>query len=750
MCLYLDVFADGKTESFETGDQDPFQGSSSLVWIGDIADFKITSAGWPVNPAPDFSGSNSIRAQSNQALNSTILTDISDTYSSNLKMRWEVFISGRSTGVTSTRGFSLILFVNSQNTDDIENGNVNGYRIHVYDPSGRSHADGLYFEKANGTGWEIIDYVETPTDIKLNQGWNIVVERDAQGNWSWGYSNGLYNTSISLTRNTTDNDYTSGTYSGMYWYSIASYSNSFGFDNFKVDPYTPNLWSENAISSEWVNTSNWDDNTVPNSTENITIESGEKQPIVTANINCGNLTLKPNSVFEISDGATVNVNGNFTLESDLTGTASLLDYGNLIVSGDKKIQCYLKCNDPTVNNEFHFLSSPIAKHPIENTLMNYYVYPYDEITNSWSALKVGDSLKTGQGYSVYYSGNSDQIAEFNGDFNSGDQSIPVTATNYSGINSDDNWNLIGNPFPSAIDWDFVTKDNIESAIYIWDAERASYSSYVSGVGTNFNNDGIIPPTQGFFVHATSSGNLIIPQLARVGTHSQLLKSKQLVFPKLKIQLADEFNNDECIICIRTEATQQWDSKYDALKILSFKSDIPQIYSVAGDKKLSINSLKMFKDTLEIPLVIITNNDLIHLSFNSISEFSDSIKVNLKDKELNRIMEINKDSCYQFNQNNNDIHRFSILFVKKNPMPNSFSNDYGILINTENNLVNVKNIPNEFRNGVLELYSIDGRLIKSLKINKRTHLNFSIMNNGIYILMIKSFNKVFTHKICIIC
>jgi hypothetical protein len=224
----------------------------------------------------------------------------------------------------------------------------------------------------------------------------------------------------------------------------------------------------------------------------------------------------------------------------------------------------------------------------------------------------------------------------------------------------------------------------------------------------------------------------------------------LVFPKLKIQLADEFNNDECIICIRTEATQQWDSKYDALKILSFKSDIPQIYSVAGDKKLSINSLKMFKDTLEIPLVIITNNDLIHLSFNSISEFSDSIKVNLKDKELNRIMEINKDSCYQFNQNNNDIHRFSILFVKKNPMPNSFSNDYGILINTENNLVNVKNIPNEFRNGVLELYSIDGRLIKSLKINKRTHLNFSIMNNGIYILMIKSFNKVFTHKICIIC
>ncbi len=48
------------------------------------------------------------------------------------------------------------------------------------------------------------------------------------------------------------------------------------------------------------------------------------------------------------------------------------------------------------------------------------------------------------------------------------------------------WNLVGNPYPSPIDWDAAsgwTKTNVDNATYRH-VNNATWASYVGGVGTN--------------------------------------------------------------------------------------------------------------------------------------------------------------------------------------------------------------------------------------------------------------------------
>ncbi len=65
---------------------------------------------------------------------------------------------------------------------------MNGYRLILADPSG-GDPDGLYLQKASGSGWVKIDEYLTG-DANINQGWNLAIEREIDGTWNWGYSNG--------------------------------------------------------------------------------------------------------------------------------------------------------------------------------------------------------------------------------------------------------------------------------------------------------------------------------------------------------------------------------------------------------------------------------------------------------------------------------------------------------------------------------------------------------------------------------
>lgn len=114
----------------------------------------------------------------------------------------------------------------------------------------------------------------------------------------------------------------------------------------------------------------------------------------------------------------------------------------------------------------------------------------------------------GLGYTLYTRGNilPSTLWDLRGEINTGNiapVTLPVTYTS-SGSILDDGWNLVGNPFPSTIDWNASggwTKTNLDGSIYISDNGTSTALQYATWNGTTGTNGGsrYIASGQAFWV-----------------------------------------------------------------------------------------------------------------------------------------------------------------------------------------------------------------------------------------------------------
>lgn len=724
------AFADGLKEGFEVADQAVFNGVAALSWIGDTRDFKIASATWPYGSTPEFSDSHSLRSRRGSILNSTILTDVSGIYKPTLKMRWEIFVSGGSVSITSTKGFALILFVDSNEAERIESGNTFGYRIRLADPSGSAYPDGLYFEKANGLNWSIIDSVHTGR-ANINMGWKIVVERDVSGRWTWGFNNGLISNTVTLNNTVIDNEFTEGNYAGIYWYSIASSAGGFGCDEFIVNPYTPGLWKNDATSNDWNTSSNWDNEEIPDANTDVVIAKGVYQPELSVNIDCNNLTLEPGSGLIIKKGSSINITGDLRLRSDSIGNASFIDNGSLNVGGKKIVECYLNNSSGDIR-EYHFFSSPVSSQNVENYFEKFYVYGYSETQASWYGLSSGDQLEVGKGYSVYNTTAKDTLIYFEGEFNTGDIIINLS-------NANDRWNLIGNPFPSIIDWDLIDKSNIEPTAYMWNPNSLSYSYYNNGVGVNFNNEGLIGSMQAFFVRAISSGELIVSQNSRSISESQTyLKNLKAPSQLIKLSLTSGNYKDETVIRFLRDSKTEFEISHDAIKLLS-EFSVPQIYStISGDDRImSINTLPEFIDSCEVELEIKIQKDVKYsIQIEEISGFEQN-NIYIDGVDFKSDILLSKNDTIWISSNVSEYKKLKLkikkrerLTAKENLIKHAYQRDGLLIVGFKSMLV---------EDAIMEIYSLDGRQEGKIICRKgQQEVQLPIlMTSGIYIININT-------------
>lgn len=439
------------------------------------------------------------------------------------------------------------------------------------------------------------------------------------------------------------------------------------------------------------------------------------------------------------------------INSDATGTGALLDNGvDHSTADNTNVEQYLVFNN-SGNTEYHFVSIPVANHLVENSLNNYYVYPYNETNNSWSYLSTGDNLEVGKAYSVFYSGNQNTTVTFSETLNTGDQIIAVTKTDYSGTPANDNWNLAGNPFPSPIDWDSVTKDNIESAIYTWNSSTLVYASYNSGTGTNgYNNNGIIPAMQGFFVHAIASGNFTIPQSARINDHSQgYLKNAENSSNILRLKTTGNGYNDETVVRFIENANNGFDGEYDAYKFLSVSDSVPQLYTLAIDNnKLSINALPFF-----LNMVIVSLNfeagvqGEYSITATGLESFSNPFSIVLEDLLENTTHDLLENPVYEFSANPDDENgRFLLHFDGVTSLDELFSNNE-IEIYSHEEFIYIKNNSNKAVKGEISIFNILGQNIYSATLPKISLNRISLnCKTGNYIVKLQTSNNVYTQKI----
>lgn len=409
------------------------------------------------------------------------------------------------------------------------------------------------------------------------------------------------------------------------------------------------------------------------------------------------------------------------------------------------------------NQGWHFISSPVWGLGC-SIMFDYFVNDWDETQNTYYHYSEGSTscdpgpdhmLNVMKGYPVKqdidYSCNAinpgtgtdiDFVGTMN-DVASGSMSIQVTGTDFEAgdPNSMNNWNLVGNPYPSAIDADAINfPPEIDQAIYYYNNSSLNYEYFVGGVGQPF-----IPVAQGFFIHVNTPGTFTFELDNNVRTCSgSNIWYKSDINQLLTFNITDGKYRDRTYIRFMEDASQAFDGAWDAYKMLSPEPEIPQLYSTIGSTKYSINSLTK---ATAVNLCFRPGNQS---AYTLVVEGTDDFEcIYLEDKATGALINLKSQKSYTFyREENPDQNRFIIHFDTN--FPGTIENGFSVF--SKGNYVYVNNTEN--MPGTIRIYNMLGQLEGSEELQQGLNTYESNLRKGMYIVNIQSNNFKVSAKVMI--
>lgn len=341
----------------------------------------------------------------------------------------------------------------------------------------------------------------------------------------------------------------------------------------------------------------------------------------------------------------------------------------------------------------------------------------DDNGDDWTLENGAAVMQTGVGYAsthdpAIFFAPAQYIYVFQGAFNNGAITVPIYR-NDAELN-DNNWNFIGNPYPSAIDADLFLAANASidqtvgatnGAIFFWshntpangntngnEALNYTQSDYaiINGTGQTAGGDGVVPDRfipsgQGFFVSMTNTAtsttvsgtiettDIVFNNSMRVtGNNAQFFRSSQVAqFNKLRLNLiSDNGIFNQILIGYVDGATNGDDGMYyDAYKNLSANANA-LIYSLldnSTDLKYAIQGKAPSDLNIDevIPLgfyTIIDEPTLYTLSIADVQgDFMTANTVYLRDNLLGIVHDLSNSDYVFTSVPTEDNTRFEILF-----------------------------------------------------------------------------------------
>lgn len=565
------------------------------------------------------------------------------------------------------------------------------------------------------------------------------------------------------------------------------------------------VWQGN--NTQWENPTNWLPSGVPTDSNCVIIPPTANNPIISGNNynafayslaikSNGGLTLKSNNNLSVTNLVNVNTGGNFLLENN----SSLIQTDNVTNNGSIT---YLREATNIDGLDYVYWSSPVA-----NQLLNsIYTSPPQGPKYKWNPIQVngngnfgnisqgtwvnanGNTMEIGRGYIVRGSSNSGMApttisSTFTGIPNNGTISYTVergmyTGAPYAGLNGspitnlDDNWNLIGNPYPSAINALRFLSDN--SSVLLGSARLWTHGTDLTFGGTN--------PFYGSFAYNYNSSDYLFINFtgATIPTASDLIKTGQAFFVQMvdgpgntsaqinfnNLQRSNTYLNNNffrnsenvpadhsfstlerhriwldivnpnnqsttTLIGYAEGASNEKDSFFDAHEKVSGSLGI---YSNINEETFAIQGRSLpFSISDEVPITFKTaNSGIHHLAILAVDGLFENHSVYVKDDLLNVIHDL-KAAPYSFSTEAG-IHqnRFRIIYQNET---------LGIPDITENQIIAYKDETKTIRisSGTLSMdyvkvFDIQGRLIKTIKDIKDNKLSIDVQNIADQVLMI---------------
>lgn len=426
-----------------------------------------------------------------------------------------------------------------------------------------------------------------------------------------------------------------------------------------------------TTSTDWGAAANWTPSGVPTSSDCIVIPSGTtNSPVITATSFANNLTINSGASLTVNAGVALEVQDFVKTDGTLTlnNNSSLVQVNNVTNSGLGAM--VYKRDVGTVPNPLHgydyvYWSSPVVSQSIDNlysTPSMGYKYYWDTLVNNnngtggntcqgnWAV--ASGNMSIGKGYIVRASNSfgwtGTLTSIFTGIPNNGTLPVPIArglyqGDGYSGVNgvaidkTEDNLNLIGNPYPSAIKAiDFLTANTtIEGNVCLWTHTSSPESSvnpfystltyttnyattdYITynGSGPSSQNgfNGLIAAGQGFFVSmvdgpadATQSVTFTNSMRSKGYDNSQFFKTSPMLATsendkhRIWIDLIDATNYfSSALVAYCEGATHQKDRMFDAYTRVA---DATILYSLIGSESQIIQGRGLpFDENDQVPL-----------------------------------------------------------------------------------------------------------------------------------------------------
>lgn len=461
-----------------------------------------------------------------------------------------------------------------------------------------------------------------------------------------------------------------------------------------------------------------------------------------------------NLIIEAGASLTVTSTGDLTVAGDLTlnssndpgiGNASLVNLGAVTVDA-AHVFIHQSISSPTLN---YNVSSPVSGATQTNIGCDNAMYSYSNSTDSWVLESASAPMTTGKGY-VLRSGSN---LVFSGaiNFNS-NYLIPVTRTAGAGLG----WNLVGNPYTSAINWDLIDaglKVNLVDAIWIYLNDQGIYGTY-SPVGGGINlTSGEIPSNHAFWIKVLegdyTNGSLTIPRSSLIENSTTILKSaKATMYPRIKLAGINKTYKDETVVAFADIANDAED-KFDAEKKFSSNSNYFQIFTSEPFQSLAINSKAALQDhdvsiQLGYKAPAAGNYTIKSLELSNIPVSS---CVLLEDTYLNKTINLSDQPSYSFILDKAEFNNDRFLLHVKNEVSTSINNEGSqddVLIYGLNQVIIIEGQDISMKH--FEIISLDGKIIKKGQIKANLREEIPMNKNGLYIIRLFDANNSKAQKV----
>ncbi|MDX9848719.1 MAG: LamG-like jellyroll fold domain-containing protein [Tenuifilaceae bacterium] len=420
---------------------------------------------------------------------------------------------------------------------------------------------------------------------------------------------------------------------------------------------TPITWT-GAEDLSWHNPLNWDLEVVPDQTHIVTVPVGPKYPIiwVETTASCHSITLK----------------------GDATGIASVINYGTLNAVYGVSVERYAPAGafeyiSSPVENKTAKVFAPLATKPADGNGL----FAFNVSANAWSApITNAETPLTAMKGFAFIAKESGKVT-FNGDaFHSGNQSIALTKTVTTGFN------LVGNPYPSAINWGSMSgweRENVNPVIWInyadapGDANFASYNHLTPDAAINWlgnvgSNLGSVAPTQSFWVLAEADGaTLTVKPNAQVISTNVVNKKSADTNPLIRLQAQRSGYSDEMVIFFHPEATEGM-NRYDTRKRLG-SGAYPQLYAPVADAIAAVNTLPQSLLSEKVVVPITLKSDMagsITMALTELKNLGDDMNIILTDKATGSQTDL-RTAAYtvEVEAGSTLTNRFEVIIERKN-------------------------------------------------------------------------------------